>query len=104
MKAMLAWRKKPERSITRLQAIRISLSKMQVPFADEMGYNPRKYYRFEQSPDDVPVALLTRLHEKHKVNINWFLYGTGFPIDGDDQSDPNGHGNVILALMDYRPQ
>ena len=104
MKAMLAWKKKTERSIIRLQAIRISLGKTQVPFADEMGYNPRKYYRFEQSPDDVPVALLARLHEKHRVNINLFLYGTGFPIDGDDQSDPNGHGNVILALMDRKPQ
>lgn len=101
---MLAWRKKPERSITRLQAIRISLGKRQVPFAAEMGYNPKKYYRFEQSPDDVPVALLTRLHEKHRVNINWFLYGTGSPIDGDDQVDPNGLGNLILALMDYRSQ
>ena len=101
---MLAWRKN-ERSIIRLQAIRISLGKRQVPFADEMGYTPKRYYRFEQSPDDVPVALLTRLHEKHRVNINWFLnMAPGFPIDGDDQSDPNGHGNVILALMDYRPQ
>ena len=52
---MLAWRKKPERSITRLQAIRISLGKRQVPFADEMGYNPRKYYRFEQSPNEILV-------------------------------------------------
>ena len=101
---MLAWKKKTERSITRLQAIRISLCKMQAQFAIEMGYTPKRYCHFEQAQDDVPVALLTQLHEQYGVNINWFLYGSGFPIDGDDQSDPNGHGNVILALMDRKPQ
>ncbi|MTI18567.1 XRE family transcriptional regulator [Rhodobacteraceae bacterium RKSG542] len=61
----------------RLLALRKSLDKRQLQFADELGISGTAYKTYEKGTKTIPTQVLVNICEKYQVSPGWLLMGTG---------------------------
>lgn len=59
----------------RLNAVRKAAELSQVDFAKRLGLSPRGYKNYELGLREVPLSVVSTVHQEFDVDLHWLVYG-----------------------------